>query len=597
MPERWEREVRKLRNVEPREHTIRERAARGPSGERRPPRRDALIAGIVAGAVAIAGVAFLGQLDEGKREVGGGTDDLPTLLVAFQRDGFIVDQPDEQVQRVDTTIVYGDAREENFTSTISESAHVDWAGVEDLTRFVPGPTAGSPVRFQADGENARVLIGKPVDWPEFERFTPIERLPAEPGNYVLLFEASYPDGVARTPRLVHVVPRGVLQLAVTEGKSLYAAAALGYLDGRRVDGSLSQSWFTLGDVGAQSDPVAPAFEPGAWLDLPPGSPMVLASDASHARAGLFESYADFDLGDPLPIDLLGSSGVVEGTDGQHLLAVDVSWKKGEIGSGQDGTEERALFFFPIEIVSQPRGGVGVPGESVSPAPSLVPSPSASAGDGGIVVSVFGLGERSDEMPTASFSYNGETKTACTQDFEWTLEDGTKLSGIAETGRPDSIPECAGRAIVVPPGASIAIEAASTTRVFTTRATTQSFEGDVGLVISAEWPDGHATFVVPLTVAPATPDLELVVLDCRPEDQVPITPPETRIEPAGSAYIVGNISGFERSDIVEQMTREAGSDAGDLAGVWQVVRDGTVVASVDYPELSGTACRGSGIGEP
>jgi hypothetical protein len=247
--------------------------------------------------------------------------------------------------------------------------------------------------------------------------------------------------------------------------------------------------------------------------------------------------------------------------------------------------------------SDPQEDVGADA-SRTPSPAPSPSPSERVdGDPGIVVSVFGVGERSDEMPTATFSFEGETKTACTQDFRWTLEDGTKMNGIADAGRPDSIPECAGSAIPVPPGTPIALETRSTTRVFTTRATTQFFEGDVGLVVSAEWPEGEATFIVPLTVSFTDPDLELVVLDCRPEDQVPITWPDTRILPSGSAYIVGNLPGFERGDVVEQMTRKGGGDAGDLAGVWQVVRDGTVVASVDYPELSGTACRGSGIGAP
>ena len=251
---------------------------------------------------------------------------------------------------------------------------------------------------------------------------------------------------------------------------------------------------------------------------------------------------------------------------------------------------------PARIEGTACASAGI-GTNEDTAPAMPHSPTPGVSTDGIVVSVFGVGERSDEMPTATFSFAGETKTACTQDFRWTLDDGTKMTGIADAGRPDSIPECTGLAIPVPPGTPIAIETTSTTRVFTTRATTQFFEGDVGLVVSAEWPEGQATFIVPLTVAVTDPDLELVVLDCRSEDQVPITPPENRIEPAGSAYIVGNIPGFERSDVVEQMTREEGSDAGDLAGVWQVVRDGTVVASVDYPELSGTACRGSGIGEP
>jgi hypothetical protein len=213
------------------------------------------------------------------------------------------------------------------------------------------------------------------------------------------------------------------------------------------------------------------------------------------------------------------------------------------------------------------------------------------------VSVFGVGERSNDMPTATFSFGGKTKTACTQDFRWTLENGTKVTGSTGAGRAGNIPECTGRAVEVPPGKSIAIQTASATKVSTTRATTPFFEGDVGLVVSAEWPEGEATFIVPLTVSFTDPDLELVVLDCRPEDQVPITRPDTRILPSGSAYIVGNLPGFERGDVVEQMTRKGGGDAGDLAGVWQVVRDGTVVASVDYPELSGTACRGSGIGAP
>jgi hypothetical protein len=217
-----------------------------------------------------------------------------------------------------------------------------------------------------------------------------------------------------------------------------------------------------------------------------------------------------------------------------------------------------------------------------------PSPEPAPGDG-IVVSVFGLGERSNESPIAMFSFGGETRTACTQDYEWTKVDGTTI----HEEMPDTS-ACSGRAIEVPPGTSIAIQAATTSRVITTRTTTQFFQGDVGLVVSAEWPEGNATFIVPLTVASSTPDLELVVLDCRPDGQVRFTGLDARIEPGGSAYIVGNLPGFERGDVVEQMTRAEGGE-GDWAGVWQVVREGSVVASVEYPDLSGAACEGTGIG--
>jgi hypothetical protein len=697
--------------MEMRESAIRERFERGPSGDRGPSRKNSLLAGIVAGAVAVAGIAALWQLDRDPAGIGDTTVDLPTLVVTFQSGRMIVDQPDEQIQRVDTTIVYGDAREESFTSTISESAHVDWVGVEDLTRFLPGPTAGSQVRFDADGDDARVLIGHPGDWPEFDRFTEIDRLPVEPGEYVLLFEATYAEGIARTAWFVRIVEPGVVQLVANEGGRPGGATAAAYLDGRRTDGFLSTSWFMEGDLGGQAEPLEATFEDESSLRIPSGTPLLLASEATEAHAGLLGSYDDFNQNESLPIDLSSAGGSVEGEPGRHLLAVDLSWLDGRTGYGQAGTEERAIFFFSVEIVSEqdplpppsetpsPEPGatdvvtidiqrsseetgdpeaiarfgsqeqwmcpdgwsvvnpdgttdeitfdcgqddvfeapVGTPievagdfatlnvsagvtgndhpgtGEAVPP---LEPGTSITLGyevtweDGseasfwllltvedaetapeepGIVVRVYGLGERSYEQPTATFSFGGQTRTACTQDYEWTKVDGTTIR--------EQIPDtsvCDGRAIEVPPGTSIAIEAATTTRVVTTRTTTQFFEGDVGLVVSAEWPEGNATFVVPLTVTEATPDLELVVLDCRPEDHVPIAGPDARIEPGGSAYIVGNLPGFEQSDVVEQMTREQDEES-DWAGVWQVVRDGSVVASVDYPDLSGAACAGTGIG--
>jgi hypothetical protein len=589
MPERWEHELDELRHMEMRDTAIRERIERGPSVDPRSSRKNSLLAGIVAGAVAVAGIAALWQLDRNPDGVGEGAPDLPTLIVTFQSGKMIVDQPDEQIQRVDTTIAYGDAREEDFTSTISESAHVDWVGVEDLTRFVPGPTAGSQVRFDADGEDARVLIGQPSDWPEFDRFTAIDRLPQEPGDYVLVFEATYAEGVARTARFVHVVAPGELQIVAEAGGALDTATAIAYVDGRRSDGFLSTSWYSEGDDAVQSMAKSPTFADDDRVELASGSALALASSATEARAGLLEKYSEADSTSALPLDLLLGNATLDRSDGRYLLAVDVTWVKPAPGAGNLTTEERAFFYFPIEIVSDQQDG-GVTGPRPSPSSVPSPSPEPEPSDG-IVVSVFGLGERSDDRPTATFSFAGETRTACTQDFEWTKVDGTTVGEVM----PDTS-LCSGRAIEVPPGTSIAIQAATTTRVITTRTTTQFFEGDVGLVVSAEWPQGNATFVVPLTVSEASPDLELVVLDCGPTDQVGFTGPDARIEPGGSAYIVGNLPGFERGDVVEQMTRNPDGDT-EWSGVWQVVRDGHVVASVDWDALSGTACGGSGIGGP
>jgi hypothetical protein len=718
MPERWERELRKLSGVEPNEHAIRERAGRGPSSERKP-RGSALVAGIVAGAVAVAGIAALWQLDRNTDGIGNATADLPALRVAFQSGKMIVNQPDEQIQRVDTTIVYGDARDVGFTSTIAEGAHVDWVAVEDLTRFVPGPTAGSRVRFDADGEDARVLIGRPADWPEFDRFTEIDRLPEEPGDYVLVFEATYAEGIARTARFIRVTAPGVLQLDIIEGKALDAATAAAYVDGRRTDGFLSTSSFTQSDVSGQSSPRTPTFRPDAGLTLRRGSSMTVASVVDEARAGLFPTYADFSHGRRLPIDLAQDLGVIDGPDGRQLLAVEATWTHGQVGWAHEGTEERALFFFPIEIVPasdqepsppptetpapEPGGTdavtidirrtseetgrpeaiarfgsqeqwmcpdgfslvnsdgttdeivfdcgqdavfqapVGTPievtgdfatlnvsagvtgnrhpgtGEAVPPLESgtiitlayevtwddgseasfwlllTVQGPEPDREESGIVVWIYGLGERSPEVPIITMTYRGETKRGCTVEFDWTLVDGTRVHEAA--GGNGSLPVCSTDPLFrVPPGVPITVEVPTASEVFVTRTTTPFYGGPDGFGASVRWHGGgRGDFTVGFDVVAGDVPAE-IELDCVSGDRISFAPPKgARILPGGSAYVRGNLLGVLAHDVVEQMTRVPNGET-EWDGVWQIVRDGSVVAAIDFPSLGGVACRGSGIQE-
>ena len=49
------------------------------------------------------------------------------------------------------------------------------------------------------------------------------------------------------------------------------------------------------------------------------------------------------------------------------------------------------------------------------------------------------------------------------------------------------------------------------------------------------------------------------------------------------------------DVVEQMTRVPEGES-EWDGVWQIVRNGSVIAAIDFPSLGGVACRGSGIQE-
>jgi hypothetical protein len=80
------------------------------------------------------------------------------------------------------------------------------------------------------------------------------------------------------------------------------------------------------------------------------------------------------------------------------------------------------------------------------------------------------------------------------------------------------------------------------------------------------------------------------LDCDNADQVPIVPPEVVNVPSGEAFI-RQLSEVLDSDIVERAGYLEGR--GD-AGPWRIVRDGQIIAKVDYGSLEGVTCRGSGI---
>lgn len=508
MPERWERELKKLRDVEMQEPSVRERIERGPTAQR-PPGRERFTAAVVAGAVAVTAIAFLWQtLPETRELVGEATPDLPVLSVSFHDSEVIQEGPDSSYRRVQTAISYGDASEESFTSTISPNAHVDWVPADDLTRFVPGPTVGSAIGFQSDGDDPRVLLGRPADWPNFGQFERVERLPADPGDYVLVFSADYPEGIARTARLVRVVTPGVLQLDISEGKAVDAANAFVYVDGRRTEGFLSMSWFMAGDVGTQSTLRAPTFGPDAWLPLSSGTPITLGSVASEARAGLYPSYGDFDLQDRLPIDLLESTGVVDGPDGRQLLAVEATWTHGQVGWAHDGTEERALFFFPVEIVTE---------QETMPAPVETPSP-GPVGEGAVVVNILrSSGETGD--PEAIARLGGQEVWMCPDHWTAVDPDGTEESAIFDCGQTDVFRASVGTPITV---AGDFATVNVTTRVSGDRLPRASDEVpalEAGTILTlgyeVTWDDGsEASFWLLLTVSEGSSTAESSVLRIR-----------------------------------------------------------------------------------
>jgi hypothetical protein len=84
------------------------------------------------------------------------------------------------------------------------------------------------------------------------------------------------------------------------------------------------------------------------------------------------------------------------------------------------------------------------------------------------------------------------------------------------------------------------------------------------------------------------------LACGHDAQVAFGGPDARILPGGALYITGNLSGFERTDEVVQVTSDPSDPETEWDGLWHVIRDGQVIAVVDWASLDGVACAGTGI---
>jgi hypothetical protein len=420
MPERWERSLQSLKEVDA-PARVSARVDEGPRGQGEPgpsPARRAVTI-VVAFAVFAAAGAFAWRAfdTDPTTNVVGPSGELPTLAVRFDRSETRMEGA-EDLARIDTMIDYGDVHEDDFTSTTPKGAIVDWIGAQDLTPLVPGPAAGSPVSISADGRDPRILIGTPGDWPSFDSFDRIDRLPSTPGAYVLLFEADYPEGTAMTARRVQVVEPGALQLVLTEGGKVDAATARAYVDGRATGGVLSSSTFAQSDVVLSSQPREPDFGSRSPLQVADGARILLSTPTDHASAAVVDAYRETPA--DLPIDLVDGGATVDAGIGDHLLAVDATWQHGQVGwTATEGTRETARFFFPIDV--QPVVG--------SVAPAVADGPSA--------VAEFHVGDLNGIGASGTLTAAGRTIDGTVGSYCWTFEGG---SGCADAVAPSFVAE-------------------------------------------------------------------------------------------------------------------------------------------------------------
>lgn len=705
MPERWELELRKLRDVEVREPLVRQRVDSGPSEHRPPTRRDRVAAGVVAVIVFLAACAFAWRaLAPSGDQIPFASRPWPVSTVTFTTSG-----AGEPLATLDV----GGTEQEGLTGAATspnDRYPYSWLPpdrLDDLSQPVEVPM-GSELALDGDVAIKELLYGDaeelddgagpdsgPIwsDQPDFSEpyFLPWDE---KPERTYLKFFGTWPDGqvldvyfevvfveptwdVSDATADIAVSPEPMEAALIYGGQRMPAALNGGQygrmsitteLTGWDDDSifakvaagtSITMSGDHLVDVSAHFGPLPFGAEAGSIVETFPEDPgrsiltLDVTWDDGAATFLLPIEVVPAPEGEPVPrnepstppssagsvvIDIRRSSEETGDPEAIARLGDQEVWMcpDGWTLVNPDGTEESVVFDCgqsdvfaapvgtPIDVtgdfatidVSTRLGGEGSTGAPTDRVADLEPGTIVTfaydvtwddgseasfwllvtvAGghapipgrEASIVVRVHGLGERSDEMPIATYSFGGQTETACTESWEWMTGDGQTVGGEAFcSGGPE---------IVVPPGTLIAIEAATVTRVITTRTTTPFFDGDAGLIVSAEWPEGNATFRFTLTVSTDAPDLQHVVLDCRPEEQIEFADQSNvRLQPGASSYITANLPGFERDDVVEQMTRRMNGDS-EWSGIWQVIRDGQVVASIDWDSLSGTACRGSGIG--
>jgi hypothetical protein len=106
-------------------------------------------------------------------------------------------------------------------------------------------------------------------------------------------------------------------------------------------------------------------------------------------------------------------------------------------------------------------------------------------------------------------------------------------------------------------------------------------------------DGDTVALVVATDITPLPAGATDALACPASAHEPFGGPRYRLQPAGEAFIRVNTAGIRDDDVVGVVADALPDGYGPR--LWHVIRDGEVVAVVDYDLLDGVACVGSGIG--
>jgi hypothetical protein len=631
MPERWQDELKKLRREEMPDG-VRSRAEAGPRRELPADGRQRLVAAIVAFAVFIAAGAFAWRaFDHGSA----GSDPAPQPTL----DQIVLDLESNNGTPT-ATLSSGDASQNGLREgyTWCDSAGQCVSGTADFATYPPVSeylpvVPRARIETAGDGRLTRLVIrttegdsSSPNAVADTDGTGAV--VPAGPGRYLIWISASWGDrnsatyyfGIDvspppdQTPALLHLTctPDSAtldssMVRAQADGVHIEVDASADVAGADIITGTTPEEFFGVGlderEDGTFGIPIAPGkWSVGCYQD-PHGA--VGPSDIGTSRV------ASFTVIDPnrvyTPVDL----ACAEPTS--RLFAVT----GGTPSSGVDGAYEPS----PLTVR-----------ESVAAVPGILPSDvvrEAGYADGpgfksGPLYTVL-----RDGRAVARLSIPVEVSGS------WSVSvDACPGTGIG----PDAPPGAAGPTPNTAVVRCLAARTETSTPIVNAQADGLHLEVENGggaqaVTVVGGW-ERERTFTVPIAdqgvrasiVIPVRPGrvqiscrsngetgpgddpladrgsdgLQLqdptgfflpYAPSCDSSDELPLEPPNARLLPSGEAYLRGNLSGIRTEDVVERAGYlEGRSDAGP----WRVVRDGEVVAQVDYPSLEGITCRGSGI---
>jgi hypothetical protein len=344
MPERWQRELKRLGRAEPRTE-LWTRVEQGPRGPSTIPGRQRLLAGGVAFAVFIAAGLFAWNVFRPAGTVIGDTSVLspsPGDLVVTLR------APTQRSTATDLhlpTAVFrlGDTEANIATQGMTGWPDIPIAGFNDpLYRLNFKVPAGTRLVIQGDATStsARVRNGIPIDSATqvLDLSAGSALLPSDTGQYVIDLTGNWAEGTATFTAVFDIVPVAQPAVLAFDERDPQIPRLSFTVVGAMVPVFLGTHSWTLDGANGNADAMMPTFTDADPVQVVRGTPLLVQSPPSTvsimANEGLVMNYGP-------KIDLSAPGATFDLPQGQYLVIIYATWD-----------DAQAQFWLPIEIVDR-----------------------------------------------------------------------------------------------------------------------------------------------------------------------------------------------------------------------------------------------------